>query len=58
MTNIDFTDKLINGQLGTVIHCKSRNSQVDIIYINFNDNNAGLKAQRRDQYPINLNQYL
>lgn len=50
LSNIDIDDRLINGQIGTVAHIVSRNSRVEIIYIKFDDNKAGLKAQRKDKF--------
>ena len=47
MTNIDIQDRLINGPFRTVVHCKSRNGYVEIIYVKFNGNNAGSKAHRK-----------
>lgn len=45
-TNIDIEDRLINGQIGAVIRIKiNNNSDVEKIYVKFDDNLAGLKKQ-------------
>ena len=40
-TNIDITDRLINRQIGVVKYFKFLRNKVDIIYIKFDDMNAG-----------------
>ena len=48
LSNIDINDRLINGQLGTVVHTKSRNNRIQIIYVQLDDEKAGLEAQNKD----------
>ena len=49
--NIDINDRLINGQIGTVYDIKfDAQSQVQVIYIKFNDHKAGLMKMRSDPY--------
>ena len=50
LSNIDINDRLINGQLGTVFHTKSRNNRIEIIYVKLDDEKAGLKAQSKDHH--------
>lgn len=50
VTNIDIEDRLINGQLGTIIHIVLRNERVEVVYVKFDDEKAGLKLQKKDQY--------
>ena len=50
ISNIDIEDRLINGQLGTIIEVRRRNNRVEKIYVKFDDEKAGLKAQSKDQY--------
>lgn len=42
-TNIDITDRLINGQIGTVvkINVNQRNQKPTVIFVKFDDNKAG-----------------
>ena len=46
--NIDITDPLINGQIGVVKYFKFLGDKVDIIYIKFDDINAGKKLMQTD----------
>ena len=50
VANIDIEDRLINGQLGSVVHFRLRNERVEMIYVKFDDEKAGLKLQSRDRY--------
>lgn len=52
VTNIDIEDRLINGQLGTVLHFSSRINRVEIIYVKFDDNTAGMTLQSKDRYAV------
>ena len=46
--NIDISDKLINGQVGTVAFVKFINNIVVAIYVTLDDVTAGLKSKQRD----------
>ena len=48
--NIDLEDRLINGQIGTVVHIKIFNEQPCILYMRFMDDKAGLRLKRTDSY--------
>ena len=49
--NIDIADRLINGQIGTVMHISSDvNGQILKIYIKFDDVHAGLKKTNTDPF--------
>ena len=54
-TNIDISDKLINGQMGVVHDFAISDSKISKIYIKFDDPNAGLKLMRSDVYANNNN---
>ena len=47
-TNVDISDRLINGQLGTVIKVSVDNisNKPSTIFVKFDDNNAGVSAIR------------
>ena len=47
-TNIDITDRLINGQIGIVEYFKFLGDKVDIIYIKFDNTNAGKRLIQTD----------
>ena len=50
-SNIDVSDKLCNGQIGTIHHLKQdSNSNVTTIYLKMNDESANLQAIRSDTY--------
>ena len=52
-TNVDISDCLTDGQLGTIIGLKlSRNNKVEPIYIKFDDQQAGLNAKRQSADPL------
>ena len=55
VSNIDIDDRLINGQLGTVTNFKSCNEQIEVIYIKFDDTDAGHKAQKKDRFALTIN---
>ena len=42
-TNVDLSDRLINGQIGTVKYFGLNQNEVDTIYIAFDDTSAGQK---------------
>ena len=43
-TTIDSADRLINGQKGAVIEVDGNTTKTNIVYINFNDSEAGKDA--------------
>ena len=59
-SNIDISDRLINGQLGVVKHLKLKHDKVTTIYLKLDDDKAGLKeisgfdtlARRNNWVPI------
>ena len=53
--NLDLEDRLINGQIGTVVHIKFFNWEPTILYIEFMDEKAGLKLKRSNFYSLNKN---
>ena len=53
--NLDLEDRLINGQIGTVVHMKFFTGEPTILYIEFMDEKAGLKLKRSDSYSLNKN---
>ena len=44
-TNLDVEDRLINGQIGTIVKIKINavSGKPDVIYVEFDDQNAGIK---------------
>lgn len=55
-SNIDISDKLINGQIGTIHHIKTNScGKVIKIYLKIEDIFAGLKAMRTDTYAVQEN---
>ena len=46
--NIDFHDRLVNGQLGTEMHIEGNSQGISKIYLKFDDTRAGLKAMNAD----------
>ena len=53
--NLDLDDRLINGQIGTLVHIKFVNGEPYILYMEFMDEKAGLKLKRSDVYSQNNN---
>ena len=51
-TNVDISDRLINGQLGTVVKVSVRNvtNKPSTIFVKFDDNNAGASAIRNSSF--------
>ena len=47
-SNLDIDDRLVNGLVGTVKQIKYKNNEVSIVYVKFNDNNAGREAMQSD----------
>ena len=64
-SNLDIDDRLVNGWVGTVKQIKNKNNEVSVVYVKFNDNNAGREAMKSDVtarqhnwVPINKHQAL
>ena len=47
-SNLDIDDRLVNGLVGTVKQIKYKNNEVSVVYVKFNDNNAGRDEIRCD----------
>ena len=47
-SNLDIDDRLVNGLVGTVKQIKYKNNEVSVVYLTFNDNNAGREAMQSD----------
>ena len=47
-SNIDVKDKLINGQIGTVINFLFHNNALKTIYVKFDEETAGIEKRRND----------
>ena len=43
-SNLDIDDRLVHGLVGTVKQIKYKNNEVSVVYVKFNDNNAGRNA--------------
>jgi len=55
-SNIDVSDKLINGQIGTVHYIRTNSTgNVTRIYLKMEDASTGLKAMKTDSYAIQEN---
>jgi len=50
--NIDINDKLIKGQIGTVVNFLVKNGIVEKVYIRFDDVLAGLEKQKTDHFAL------
>ena len=46
--NIDHEDRLVNGLVGKVMYLRNANDEVKVIYVKFNDQNAGQQAIQSD----------
>ena len=44
-SNVDISDRLINGQIGTIVDLEWKNNKVDTIFIKFDDAKAGQKRK-------------
>ena len=42
--NIDLEDRLVNGLVGKVMYLRYANDEVKVIYVKFNNQNAGQQA--------------
>ena len=53
-TNIDIADRLINGQLGTIVRIEvnQNNQNLTVIYIKFDDDKAGSSLIQRSSHPF------
>ena len=40
-SNLDIDGRLVNGLVGTVKQIKYKNNKVSVVYVKFNDDNAG-----------------
>ena len=47
-SNLDIDDKLVNGLVGTVKQIRCKNNEVSVVYVTFNDKNAGREAMQSD----------
>ena len=47
-SNLDIDDRLVNGLVGTVKQIKYKNNEVSVVYVKFNDHNAGREAMQSD----------
>ena len=54
-SNVDISDKLINGQLGTVAHVSMHNNSIKTIYVVFDNENAGTNKIKSDRLAQQLN---
>lgn len=57
-TNIDISDRLINGQLGTVKQFKTQNGKVQVIYIEMDDNKAGISKINKGDFIAKNNNWV
>ena len=64
-SNLDIDDRLVSGLVGTVKQYKYKNNEVSVVYVMFNDDNAGREtmqsdgtAQRHNWVPIRKHQAL
>ncbi|XP_057292445.1 uncharacterized protein LOC130621150 [Hydractinia symbiolongicarpus] len=54
-SNIDIPDKLINGQIGTIVHVVAQNDSIKTIYVEFDNLNVGTSKIRSDRLAQQLN---
>ena len=47
-SHLDVDYKRVNGLVGTVKQIKYKNNEVSVVYVKFNDNNAGRQKMRSD----------
>ena len=45
-SNVDSSDNLNNGQIGTIGHIHYKNNKVESIFIKFDDSKAGIKKKQ------------
>ena len=48
--NIDLEDRLVNGLVGKVMYLRYVNNEANVIYVKFNDQNAGQQAIQSDVF--------
>ena len=53
-SNVDIADKLINGQIGTVVNVIIKNESVITIYVRFDSDNVGTNKKRSDRLAMEL----
>ena len=53
-SNIDVADRLSNGQIGIITYFKLDAGKVSCIYVRMDDETAGLKLMRSDNYALRL----
>ena len=46
--NLDIDSRLVNGLVGTVKQMKYKNNEFSVLYVKFNDNNAGRETMQSD----------
>ena len=47
-SNLDIDNRLVNGLVGTVKQVKYKTNEVSVVYVKFNNNNAGSEATKSD----------
>ena len=47
-SNLDIDNTLVNGLVGTVKQVKYKTNEVSVVYVKFNNNNAGSEATKSD----------
>ena len=47
-SNLGIDDRLVNALVATVKQIKYKNNAVSVVYVKFNDNNAGREAMQSD----------
>ena len=47
-SNLDIDNRLVNGLVGTVKQVKYKTNEVSVVYVKFNNNNAGSGATKSD----------
>ena len=54
-SNIDIKDKVINGQIGTVVYFEKHNDHTNRTYVQFDSEEAGYSKKKADRLGIQLN---
>ena len=54
-SNVDISDKLINGQIGTIVNIVTSNHSIKTIYIEFDNDNVGINKMQSDRLAQQLN---
>ena len=47
-SNLDIDDRIVNGLVGTTKQIKYKNNEVSVVYVKFNNNNAGREPMQSD----------